>query len=342
MKILAGILLAACAVCCAFFFLGNRVELSGAVALLGQAHPIFILLAGLCSLCFVAGEAANIHIALNLFGKKTGAAESVSYALTGFFFSGITPSSSGGQPVQLYRMKANHIPVSDGAMALLLELASSQTAILLLGTAGLLVHMKDIAGTFPVIRWFAVGSITINLMLAGIVIALLTKREWICRLELFLKRRIDHRSFASREKRFQWKLSVKRQLRELRRCSQLIQSHKKVMLRMLLVSMLQMLCFFSIPYLAGSSLGIGGLHCFSLLLMQAVLYLSVSLVPVPGASGISETAFVFLLGGMFPKGMAAPAMLLSRGMSFYFLMIVSGLVLAAGGLLRKRSYRLCA
>lgn len=48
------------------------------------------------------------------------------------FFSSITPSATGGQPVQLYVMNKDNIHVAHGTMALLTELTSFQIAAFLM------------------------------------------------------------------------------------------------------------------------------------------------------------------------------------------------------------------
>lgn len=86
---------------------------------------------------------------------------------------------------------------------------------------------------------------------------------------------------------------------------------------------------YSIPYIAYRGFGFDHLSLFSVLFMQAVLYLSVSIVPLPGAAGVSEGSFVLLFRQLFPANAVAPTMLFSRGISFYFLLILSGLLLLA-------------
>ena len=75
---------------------------------------------------FNLSEGLNLGILLKAMGHKVSFAQGMKYAYTGFFFSSITPSSTGGQPMQLYAMKKDGIDLSHGSLALLMELASFQ------------------------------------------------------------------------------------------------------------------------------------------------------------------------------------------------------------------------
>ncbi len=43
----------------------------------------------------------------------------IRYSFIGFFYSGITPSATGGQPMQLYYMKKAGIKISDSTVVLM-------------------------------------------------------------------------------------------------------------------------------------------------------------------------------------------------------------------------------
>ena len=55
-----------------------------------------------CMCVFVLSEGAVTWQCLRLFGCRSRLKNNIFYALVGFFFSSVTPSASGGQPMQLY------------------------------------------------------------------------------------------------------------------------------------------------------------------------------------------------------------------------------------------------
>ena len=60
--------------------------------------------------------------------------------------------------------------------------------------------------------------------------------------------------------------------------------------------------------------------------MQAVLYGTVSGIPSPGAVGVTEGAFIEIFRNIYPQNMIKSAVLLNRGINFYLLNIVCGIV----------------
>ena len=62
--------------------------------------------------------------------------------------------------------------------------------------------------------------------------------------------------------------------------------------------------------------------------LQAVLFLSVSSLPLPGAVGLSEGGFLLLYQTVFPAAVLPGAMLLSRSVSFYLFLLLIGVFLA--------------
>ena len=67
---------------------------------------------------------------------------------------------------------------------------------------------------------------------------------------------------------------------------------------------------------------------YAAIALQALLFVSVSAIPTPGAVGVSEGGFLVLQRVLFPDKVIGSAMLLSRGISFYIPLAVSGTVIA--------------
>ena len=72
--------------------------------ILGTVKIQYILIAVTCMCIYIACESINIGRTLKVLGEKSTFFNNIKYALIGFFFSGITPAASGGQPMQIYYM----------------------------------------------------------------------------------------------------------------------------------------------------------------------------------------------------------------------------------------------
>ena len=82
--------------------------------------------------------------------------------------------------------------------------------------------------------------------------------------------------------------AVGRGIQEVRRISP---QNPGLMGKMLATAFLQLLAFYSIPYFIYQSLGLSGFHWLTITSIQAVLYISVSALPLPGAVGVTEGGF---------------------------------------------------
>ena len=63
-----------------------------------------------------------------------------------------------------------------------------------------------------------------------------------------------------------------------------------------------------------------------ILAMQAIVMLSVTILPLPGSIGAAEGMFLLVFAEVFPAHLLYPAMLLTRGINFYFSMIFAGTI----------------
>ena len=67
-----------------------------------QADPVYLLISVGCVVLFILGESVIIFYMMRTLGAKVKMGHCALYSFVGFFFSCITPSASGGQPMQIY------------------------------------------------------------------------------------------------------------------------------------------------------------------------------------------------------------------------------------------------
>ena len=93
----------------------------------------FVILGIVLMLFYFLIESYNIRAILKKLGNKVTIRACLRYTLIGFFFSAITPASTGGQPVELYYMTKDKISGGDAAMSLLIQLCGFQISTIVLG-----------------------------------------------------------------------------------------------------------------------------------------------------------------------------------------------------------------
>ena len=72
-------------------------------------------------------------------------------------------------------------------------------------------------------------------------------------------------------------------------------------------------------------LGFGqtGSSALKVILLQASVYIAVDMLPLPGAQGITELMYQAVFAHVFAGAYLIPSMLVSRGINFYFLLVLS-------------------
>jgi hypothetical protein len=120
---------------------------------------------------FVLCEAQNISRTLKITSSHGDLASGIKYAAVGFFFSSVTPSATGGQPMQLVSMKKDGLDIGKSVIALFVDSASYQMASIIYGVLGF-VYIKSTGFDMPklFIAMFGVG-----LFLNFIVLLLIVK-----------------------------------------------------------------------------------------------------------------------------------------------------------------------
>ena len=144
---------------------------------LKNANIWWVLAAIAAMMIYAVCDGINISRCLKLAGYKISFAQMMKYSFAGFFFSSINPSSTGGQPGQLYFMAKDKLKVSHSAFTLLCALLSFQCAAVFLGIVGVICSRGEVfklQGRFAYV--FPIGF-ALNLAIIAFLICVLFTRK---------------------------------------------------------------------------------------------------------------------------------------------------------------------
>lgn len=269
-----------------------------------KADVRFIIPAVMCILSFLICESLNIRRVCRGLGHEGSMIQYIKYSAAGFFFSSITPSSTGGQPMQLYYMYRDGISLAHGSLALLTELLGFQIASISLAVFGIIYNYAYLNGLSSNIK-LLLGT---GMMISFIILLLLAAVIFTPPVAAFIEKKLP------------------RKMEDYKDGSAYIRKNPGILIKNTMTSVLQLTALYSITYFAYMALGLTGsswLHIFSL---QAVVSAGVSVVPIPGAAGAAEGGFKFIFASVF-GGMVMPGVVISRGISLYLGIAVTGLML---------------
>ena len=275
------------------------------------------------SLLYMLCEGYNTKSMLELFGYKTNIFKTVNYAFTGYFFSGLTPSATGGQPMQMVVMKTDGIKVSHSSIILMIELCAFQLISISMALIGFFLNYDYIFSKKGVDVWIIYAGLISNTLVFLFIFFVIFSRRFV----IFIKRiaffGITKLPFIKNKNR--QRKNVIKSLEEYRKSTNFIKSNKLLILRVLFVESLQLLSLYSIAYIVYLALGFDSSPYYEVIFLQALAYVSVSSVPLPGAIGVSEKLLRFLFLVIYPLNIISEAVMLTRVINFYMLFVISAL-----------------
>lgn len=308
-----------------FYIIFKNNNIEDIIKTISSLNINYIIIAIICSSTFAIFEGMNIGRSLKLMDYDINFMASIKYALVGLFFSSVTPSASGGQPMQVYYMHKDGIEVSHSSLSTLMNLASFQFVTVTMAIIGYISQHKLLVNSLGNIKYLVLLGIILNfLVMLGILIAIFSKRfigkliDFIC----FVLTKIKYRK-VDRFKRY-----AICQVKEYRQCAKYFKKSKFTILKTLMTTTIQIILFYSIPFCIYKAFNLTGHSYFTVFMLQAILYISVSALPLPGAVGVSESAFIIIYNKLFPTKFLSSAMIVSRGISFYLLVFGSGMIIA--------------
>ncbi len=325
-NLIGGVVLLALMVLTVYHLLKGQ-QLSQIFTILTQVKLRWIFAGVGLMVIFVACEGSCTRFTLRYLGHDPGRLRCLGYAFVGFYFSSITPSSTGGQPAQIYYMRKDGIPAAHGTLSMLLDTACYQVALLLCAGVALALRPDLLAsmGTgLGVLLVLGAVIMVVSTVVMLLFMFLPNAARKLADGTLSLLVRVHLVKNGER-----WRERVEHQMEEYHAGAECILRNPIMTVRLLLITLFQLGCQFSVPYMVYRALGLVGYGVFDIICAQALLTLAVAMLPLPGAVGVTEGGFVRFFTVFFGTRLVTPAVLLSRGVSFYAFLAISALVTLA-------------
>lgn len=302
-----------------------------------MADKRYILFGIILVIIFVCCESVIIYYMMRSLKKEVHLKNCIRYSFIGFFFSCITPSASGGQPAQIYYMKKDRIEIPVATLVLMIVTITYKFVLVLTGVV-LLLFCRPMIRTYMQDTgfWLYLGLI-LNVGCVALMYILIFKPRLTKKLMHLGLVFLEKCRFVKHKKERTERLSGS--MDKYKESAYFFRDHKGVVFHVLLISIFQRFCLFYATYVVYRAFGLEGHGAFEILILQAAISIAVDMLPLPGGVGISEALFLSIFRPVFGSALVMPAMLLSRGISYYALLLISALVTVAAHLKVVRSGR---
>lgn len=308
-----------------FYLLLKDQEMPLIIDSIRRANTFYIVLGFIAVIFFVCCEAVIIHYMMRKLHSPAGIRSCIKYSFIGFFFSCITPSATGGQPAQLYYMKQDKADLGVASLVLLEVTIAYKAILIILGMMVLTIKKKIVFHYLGKNVYFLYFGIIMNIVvvlgLAMLIFHTKTVRKLVHKLILF---------FASRNIIKNKEKTVEKADTAFSRYNEgalFLKSNRKIMVIVFLITFVQRIAMFLVTYFVYRSFGLSEYGVVDIVALQSAISIAVDMLPLPGGIGVSENLFLIIFRKIFKGSLIMPGMLLSRGISYYGLLIISAIIM---------------
>lgn len=296
-------------------------NLHAVVRAIMKVDPWYLLPAITGVVIFIWCESIIIHYMLGTLKIHAKKWTCFLYSCVGFFFSGITPSASGGQPMQIYYMRKNKIPIPVSTIVLMIVTITYKLVLVIIGLFVAFfqrgfVH-RYLEGILPVF-YLGVGLNVFCCIFMSILSfhPALAKGIMMTCLKIMVKFHLLKNKPGRAEK-------LSDSMDQYNETAAYLRTHKGVIINVIIITFLQRFALFFVTWFVYRSFGLHGAHIYDVVMLQAVVSVSVDMLPLPGGMGISENLFLIIFKRVFAAGLLLPGMILSRGIAYYVQLLLS-------------------
>ncbi len=319
---------------CLFFTVLSFNDLPSILAQLQTVDPTYVLIGVGMLLCYMAMYPLSLCILTRARRCPISTKLTYSIAMTEFFFNGITPLATGGQPFQAHSYSRAKVKLSESTGLLLTNLIIYMVVTTAYSLLGLFFFDTLTADVDPVWIPIIIVGYALNFMMMVIMIALGASKG-LCRWLLKVIRRVCtwrlFRPFASKAD------GVQTYFEQVQDAFSDLVRHKRACALAFLTKIASFAFFYGSTYFILLSLHIpvDPSHFFLVLCGTSFAITAVGFIPTPGASGgvegsasqVFKSIILFVSAGTLTVGdaptVAAGVMLIWRLLSYYLVMAIS-------------------
>lgn len=303
-----------------FYIILKDQDITEIAKVLQSVKLEYVLIAIIVMLIYFFLETVNMGRTLKTLNEKSSFMQNFEYVLIGFFFSSITPAASGGQPMQIYYMHKNGISVANSTLSLLINLCSFQIITISFAMISLFFNHKYL--TTGLVWLFIIGVTLNSIALALLLIGIFSKKlsAWLVKIAVKILSFFKIKNIEDKQEK------LEKELFKYQGSAAYIKQNRIVMLKTILTTFIQILFYYSIPFWVYCAFGFGEYNIIQIISLQAILYATVSGIPLPGAVGVSEGGFLGIFKNVFTTSTLNSAMILNRGISFYLFVLISAIL----------------
>ena len=245
------------------------------------------------------------------------------YSSADIYYSAITPSASGGQPASAYYMVKDGMDAGATTFTLVFNLIAYTAAILVIGVLAFIFRPRMFPHFEFFVKFLIIAGIVLQTLLLGFFIACMWCHKAVLKVGNGLISLLARMKIVKNTEKWRGKLTD--EVEKYRLSFMEIRKHRALFFQALLLNVAQRVsqvlitCFVCTAADPGASF-------VDLFAMQAFVLLGYNSIPLPGGVGAFEYLYLNIYTLRFDNTFIVVAMMVTRVISYYLCMALSGVV----------------
>ncbi len=303
-----------------YYFILRDYSIQEFVTSLKNCNPFILIWAFVLLISYAFFHCLYLKRMFYHLGYKISWYQALGYIMTEVYFSAITPSSMGGQPVEMIEMSKDKIPYRVNSVVILLNTLIYKVALVFLAIIGFLFFSQKLFTFNTLFNWLVLLGFVTTLLVMLLFFLLIYSEKLMYRIIQFvlkILKKLKVKNIAEREEK------LKESLKEYQECAKFTKKHPKILLEAFVILLLQRISILSVSYVIYLSFGLNDMSIFEVIAFQVCITLGSDFVPFPGGVVVSEGLLLQANQVIYGTALATSGMMLLRGISFYLLVIFS-------------------
>lgn len=306
-------------------------DLPSIIEVLNNANVLFLFIAVICFFVALLFEAKAYQDIIKCYKSDYTLKQSYIMLLITKFFNGITPFSTGGQPMQIYILNKDGVKVTKATNIVIQNFIIYQLALVVLGIIAIginyyfnmfekinllkqLVTVGFLFNTLIMVGLFVIGfNSSFNHFIVGKIVSILGKLKLIK---------------DKKETLTKWHEKVD----DFHEGAGYLRNNKTLFIKAFVYNIFYLVLTYLMPYFVILSLSEGtlvGVTPLKVICASAYVMIIGSFVPIPGASGGIEYGYYKFFGNFITGSLLKASLLIWRTVSYYLPMIIGGILFNA-------------
>lgn len=242
------------------------------------------------------------------------------------FFNGITPFSTGGQPMQIYMLKKSNISLAKSTNIVMQDFMMYQVALVLYGIFAVIANYRfGFFESVPLLRRLVFLGFLINTLVCLMVVILCFSKKTSKKIFDLCFKILSKIKFIKNpnEVREKWN----NRLLEFQESADLFMRNKSLFLKGTILNILALTSYYIIPFFI--ILGMRdttNMSVLNVIVSSAYTLVIGSFVPIPGGTGGIEYGFLKFFGNVNNGSTLSAMLLMWRFITYYLGMIIGGVM----------------